>query len=51
MQIFDVLGRKVLDQTVQGYVQELNIAPFTPGIYFLKLFTDSGEKLIKLQKR
>jgi hypothetical protein len=51
IQIFDVLGRKVLDQAVQGYVQELNIAPFTPGIYFLKLFTDSGEKLIKLQKR
>jgi hypothetical protein len=51
IQIFDVLGRKVLDQAVQGYVQELNIAPFTPGVYFLKLFTDSGNKLIKLEKR
>jgi hypothetical protein len=51
MQIFDVLGRKLLDKAAHGYVQELNIAPYTPGVYFLKLFTDSGNKLIKLQKR
>jgi hypothetical protein len=51
IQIFDVLGRKLMDKAVQGNVQELNIAPFTPGVYFLKLFTDSGNKLIKLQKR
>jgi hypothetical protein len=25
--------------------------PFSPGVYFLKLFTDSGNKLIKLEKR
>ena len=51
MQIFDLLGRKLLDKAVQGYVQQINIAPYTPGVYFLKLFTDSGNKLIKLQKR
>ena len=51
IQIFDLLGRKLLDQATQGYVQQINIAPFTPGVYFLKLFTDSGNKLIKLQKR
>jgi hypothetical protein len=51
IQIFDLLGRKLFDKTVQSYVQQLNIAPFTPGVYFLKLFTDSGNKLIKLEKR
>jgi hypothetical protein len=51
IQIFDLLGRKLFDQAVQGYVQQINIAPFAPGVYFLKLFTDSGNKLIKLQKR
>ncbi|HEX3767635.1 MAG TPA: T9SS type A sorting domain-containing protein, partial [Puia sp.] len=51
IQIFDLLGRKLMDQVAEGYVQQINIAPFTPGVYFLKLFTDSGNKLIKLQKR
>jgi len=51
IQIFDLLGRKLFDQASQGYVQQINIAPFAPGVYFLKLFTDSGNKLIKLQKR
>jgi len=51
IQIFDLLGRKLFDKAVQGYVQQINIAPYTPGVYFLKLFTDSGNKLIKLQKR
>ena len=51
MQIFDVLGRKLLDQAGQGYIQQLNLAPFSQGVYFLKLFTDSGNKLIKLDKR
>jgi hypothetical protein len=51
IQIFDLLGRKLFDKAVQGYVQQVDIATFTPGVYFLKLFTDSGNKLIKLQKR
>ena len=51
IQIFDLLGRKLYDKAAQGHVQQINIAPFTPGVYFLKLFTDSGNKLIKLEKR
>ncbi len=51
IQIFDVLGRKLLDQTGQGYIQQVSITGFSPGVYFLKLFTDSGNKLIKLEKR
>ncbi len=51
IQIFDVLGRKLLDLPVQGYIQQVNLASFSQGVYFLKLFTDSGNKLIKLEKR
>ena len=51
IQIFDVLGRKLLDEPVQGYIQQVSITRFSPGVYFLKLFTDSGNKLIKLEKR
>jgi hypothetical protein len=51
IQIFDLLGRKMLDQPAKGYVQQINIAGFSPGVYFLKLFTASGNKLIKLEKR
>jgi hypothetical protein len=51
IQIFDPLGRKLTDRTVDGYVQQINIGELTPGVYFLKLFTDSGNKVIKLQKR
>ena len=51
IQIFDVLGRKLIDKTGQGYIQQVSIGSFSPGVYFLKLFTDSGNKLIKLEKR
>jgi hypothetical protein len=51
IQIFDVLGRKLLDKPGQGYIQQISVASFSPGVYFLKLFTDSGNKLIKLEKR
>jgi hypothetical protein len=51
MQIFDLLGRKLLDKAAQGYIQQISIAGFSPGVYFLKLFTDSGNKVIKLEKR
>ncbi len=51
IQIFDVLGRKLKDQAVQGYIQQVSIGSFSPGVYFLKLFTDSGNKVIKLEKR
>ena len=51
LQIFDVLGRKLMDKAAQGYIQQLSIAHFPRGVYFLKLFTDSGNKLIKLEKR
>ncbi len=51
IQIFDVLGRKLMDKTGQGYIQQVSIGSFSPGVYFLKLFTDSGNKLIKLEKR
>ena len=51
IQIFDVLGRKLMEKTGQGYIQQLSIVSFSPGVYFLKLFTDSGNKLIKLEKR
>jgi hypothetical protein len=51
IQIFDALGRKLLDLPAQGYVQQVNLASFSKGVYFLKLFTDSGNKLIKLGKR
>jgi Subtilase family/Secretion system C-terminal sorting domain len=51
IQIFDVLGRKLADKAGQGNTQQISIASFSPGVYFLKLFTDSGNKLIKLEKR
>jgi Subtilase family/Secretion system C-terminal sorting domain len=51
IQIFDVLGRKLVDKAGQGYIQHVSIGSFTAGVYFLKLFTDSGNKLIKLEKR
>jgi Subtilase family/Secretion system C-terminal sorting domain len=51
IQIFDVLGRKLMDKAGQGYIQQISIGSFSRGVYFLKLFTDSGNKLIKLEKR
>ena len=50
IQIFDLLGRKLLEQPASGYTQQVSIASFSRGVYFLKLFTDSGNKLIKLKR-
>jgi hypothetical protein len=51
IQIFDVLGRKLMEIACQGQEQQVSIASFSPGVYFLKLYTDEGNKLIKLEKR
>jgi hypothetical protein len=45
------LGRKLVDKATQGFIQQVSISSFSQGVYFLKLFTDSGNKLIKLEKR
>jgi len=51
IQIFDLQGRKLADYACSGYVQNLSVAGFSRGVYFLKLFTDNGNKVIKLEKR
>lgn len=51
LQIFDVLGRKLMEKLCSGFQQQVSIASFSPGVYFLKLFTDNGNKLIKVEKR
>jgi hypothetical protein len=51
IQIFDVLGRKLMEKQCQGFVQMISVASLPPGVYFLKLFTDKGNKLVKLEKR
>jgi hypothetical protein len=51
LQIFDVLGRKLIEKSCQGFEQQLSIGSLPAGVYFLKLYTDTGNKLIKLEKR
>ena len=52
IEIFDVLGKEIMQQEAGSRKQEINISNFTPGIYFIKVFSESGifsiQKMIKL---
>lgn len=51
IQLFDVTGRKLMDKSCQGTQQQLSLSAFSAGVYLLKVYTDQGEKLIKVEKR
>jgi len=45
VEVFDVFGRKLSKNIIENIKSEtfINIAPFNPGIYFVKISTDAGE--------
>jgi hypothetical protein len=51
IQIFDVSGRLVYRKSVNGFQQSLSLSTLARGIYLMKLSTDKGGKLLKIEKR
>ena len=48
VRLTDVLGRLILNQEVQGYLQTLELGTLAPGIYLLIINTDSGQQVQKV---
>jgi Secretion system C-terminal sorting domain len=48
IRLTDVLGRLILEEQVQGYLQTLSPGPLARGIYLLIIDTDSGRKVQKV---
>jgi hypothetical protein len=51
IQIFDVSGRLVYRKETDGFQQTLSMATFARGIYLMKLTTNKGSKVLKVEKR
>jgi len=48
IRLTDVLGRVILNQEVQGYLQTLELGTLAPGIYLLITDTDAGRQVQKV---
>ena len=48
LRLMDVLGRLILEEDVQGYLQTLSIGTLARGIYLLIIDTDSGRTVQKV---
>jgi Subtilase family/Secretion system C-terminal sorting domain len=48
IRLTDVLGRLILNQEVQGYLQTLSVGTLAPGIYLLITDTDAGRQVQKV---
>lgn len=46
IQVFSADGRLMLNQTVNGAVNEIDVAGFPQGLYCLTLFTENGQRYI-----
>lgn len=42
VEIFNMIGQKVYENTVNGITSTVNVAGFTPGTYMVKMFTEGG---------
>jgi hypothetical protein len=48
IRLMDVLGRLILDQDVQGYLQTLSVRNLAQGIYLVVIDTDTGRQVQKV---
>ncbi len=42
VEIFNMIGQKVYENTVNGITSTVNVAGFTPGTYMVKMYTEGG---------
>ncbi|MDD4002119.1 MAG: T9SS type A sorting domain-containing protein [Bacteroidales bacterium] len=42
VEIFNIMGQKVYENSVNGISTTVNVADFTPGTYVVKMFTEAG---------
>jgi hypothetical protein len=51
IQIFDASGRLLIRKAANGFQQTLSLTSLARGIYLMRLTTDKGGKLLKIEKR
>ncbi len=49
IQLLDMLGQRVMAQTVNDIHHELNVSGLKDGLYFIQVFTDRGMKTLRVQ--
>ena len=48
IRLMDVIGRLIVDEDVQGYLQTLSVGNLAQGIYLLVVDTDTGRQVQKV---
>jgi len=51
IQIFNMLGQKIIDEDINNYNHEINLGNLSTSIYFIKVESDNGVKTFKLRVR
>ena len=49
IQLLDILGQRVITQTVGDIHHELSVSNLKDGLYFIQMFTDRGVKTLRVQ--
>ncbi len=49
IQVLDMLGQRVMTQTVNDIHHELNVSGLKDGLYFIQVFTERGVKTLRVQ--
>jgi hypothetical protein len=49
--VYDILGQVVLQETLQGISNKINIAALSPGMYFVKVYQNGQIHTVKMSKK
>jgi len=50
IEISSILGKQILSKSVDALATKIDLSEFSNGVYFLKIMSDNGEKIVKILK-
>ncbi|WP_179007696.1 DUF7619 domain-containing protein [Winogradskyella forsetii] len=50
VEISSILGKQILSKSVDAFATEIDLSKFSDGVYFVKIKSDNGEKIVKVLK-
>ncbi len=51
IQLFDLVGNKLMEKSVESHVEQIDLENFSSGVYFLHITKDMKKKTIKIVKQ
>ena len=51
IQIFNILGQKIIEEDINSYNHQINLANLSTSIYFIKVESNNGVNTFKLRVR